>query len=115
MDQNTCNQKEFPMLTVEEIYEQTIRPLPTSARLQIATMILNNLPPQAIVDYSEEWSEEDYRDFSAASWESINQTLEHASPKERTKALDAIAEMNKELPVLPEEAYNRASLYDESF
>ena len=64
------------MPTVEEIYDQTIRPLPTSARLQIATMILKYLPPRAIVDYSEEWSEDDYKDFSATSWNYVNQKLE---------------------------------------
>lgn len=40
--------------------------------------------------------------------------LFHATPEERARALDEIAQMNTNLPVLPPEAYNRESLYDES-
>jgi hypothetical protein len=39
--------------------------MPPSERLKLATMILNDIPPQAVVDYSEEWSEEDMRDLTA--------------------------------------------------
>jgi hypothetical protein len=52
----------------EEIYQQIVKPLPLSQQLKLAAMILNDIPPQAMVDYSEAWSEEDMRDFSAASW-----------------------------------------------
>jgi hypothetical protein len=38
----------------------------------------------------------------------------HATPEERARALDEIAEMNRDLPILPPEAYNRESLYEES-
>ncbi len=41
--------------------------------------------------------------------------LHHATPEERARALDEIAAMNKDVPVLPPEAYNRESLYEESF
>jgi hypothetical protein len=54
--------------SVEELYAKVVKALPPSERLKLATMILNDIPPQAVVDYSEEWSEEDIRDFSAASW-----------------------------------------------
>ena len=40
--------------------------------------------------------------------------LHHATPEERAYALNEIAELNKNVPVLPSEAYNRESLYDES-
>jgi hypothetical protein len=63
---------------VNEIYQKTIRPLPAGDRLRLATIILNDIPPQSVVDYSDEWSEEDYRDFSKASWEHINQALAEA-------------------------------------
>jgi hypothetical protein len=53
--------------TVEAIYDQVVKPLPPSERLKLATLILNDIPPQAVVDYSEEWTEEDYRDFSMYS------------------------------------------------
>ncbi len=51
-------------MNVNQIYE-TIRPLPVVERLRLATLILNDISPQCIVDYNEEWSEEDYRDFNA--------------------------------------------------
>lgn len=51
--------------TAEEVYVQVVKPLPPSERLKLATMILNDIPPQSVVDYSEEWSEEDMRDLTA--------------------------------------------------
>jgi hypothetical protein len=62
--------------TAEEVYAQAVKPLPPSERLKLATMILNDIPPQSVVDYSEEWSEEDMRDFTAASWRYALQRLE---------------------------------------
>ncbi|MCR4413831.1 MAG: hypothetical protein NUV77_15535 [Thermoguttaceae bacterium] len=56
------------MAPVEDLYERTIRPLPADQRLRLATMILNDIPPQAVVDYREEWTEEDYRDLARATW-----------------------------------------------
>ncbi len=37
----------------------------------------------------------------------------HATPEERARALDEIAEMNRDLPALPEEAFRRENLYEE--
>jgi hypothetical protein len=51
--------------TAEDVYVQVVRPLPASERLKLATMILNDIPPQSVVDYSEEWSEEDMQDLTA--------------------------------------------------
>ena len=53
--------------TADEIYVQIVKPLPPSERLKLAAMILNDIPPQSVVDYSEEWTEEDMRDFTAHS------------------------------------------------
>jgi len=50
--------------TAEAVYAEVIKPLPLSERLKLATMILNDIPPQCIVDYSEEWSEEDMQDLT---------------------------------------------------
>jgi len=55
-------------ITAEEVYDQAVKLLPLSERLRLARLILNDIPPQAVVDYNEAWSEEDIRDFSAASW-----------------------------------------------
>jgi hypothetical protein len=60
----------------EEVYNQVVKPLPAPERLKLATLILNDFPPQAVVDYSEEWTEEDIHDFAAASWAYINQRLD---------------------------------------
>jgi hypothetical protein len=40
--------------------------------------------------------------------------LYYATPDERARALDEIAEMNKGVPVLPAEAFNREALYEET-
>jgi hypothetical protein len=53
--------------SVEELYAKVVKALPPSERLKLATMILNDIPPQAVVDYSEEWSEEDMRDLTIHS------------------------------------------------
>jgi hypothetical protein len=55
--------------TIDEIYTQVIRALPPGERLQLATLILNNLAPQnvAVVDESSTWTEEDISDLSKSS------------------------------------------------
>jgi hypothetical protein len=63
-------------MNIDEIYEQTIKSLPASDRLRLAVMILTDIPPQAVVDYRDEWTEEDYRDFNRASWTRIEQQIE---------------------------------------
>ena len=44
----------------------------------------------------------------------IPKSLHHATAEERARALDEIAEMNKNVPVLPAEAYNREALYEDT-
>lgn len=53
---------------VEQLYEQSIRPLPAAERLRLARLILDGIPPESVVDYSDDWSDEDLRDFTAAGW-----------------------------------------------
>jgi hypothetical protein len=62
--------------TAEEIYTQVVQTLPPSERLRLATMILNDISPHAVIDYSEAWSEEDLREFSEDSWRSMCRRLE---------------------------------------
>jgi hypothetical protein len=52
---------------IAELYDSSIKTLPISARLQLAARILNDIPPQAVVDYETEWSEQDQREVSAYS------------------------------------------------
>jgi len=61
--------------TAEAIYNQFVKPLPPSERLKLATLILNDIPPQAVVDYSEEWTEEDMRDATLYSFRRAAQSL----------------------------------------
>ena len=55
-------------MTVETLYAQSIKPLTAAERLRLAAMILEDIPPQSFVDYSEEWTDEDLADFTKQSW-----------------------------------------------
>ena len=63
-------------MNVHELYEQTINALPAADRLRLAVLILNDIPPQSVVDDSESWTEEDLQDFTQGSWKYIDQRLE---------------------------------------
>lgn len=54
-------------MTVETFYSQSIKPLPTADRLRLATLILEDIPPQALVDFNEAWSDTDLADFQRQS------------------------------------------------
>ena len=62
-------------MTVADIYDQTIRPLPAADRLRLAKLILEDIPPEWVVECSDEWSEEDVHDFSQASWRHADAAL----------------------------------------
>ena len=59
--------------TAESIYNDVVKSLPSAERFKLATLILNGIPEQAIVDYSTEWSEQDLRDFSDATFLAFEQ------------------------------------------
>jgi hypothetical protein len=54
-------------MTIEEIYDESIKPLAPSERFRLATLILSEIPPQSVVDIRDVWDEEDMRDISAYS------------------------------------------------
>jgi hypothetical protein len=54
-------------MTIEEIYDEAIKPLPPSERFRLATLILNEIPPQSVVDIRDACNEEDMRDVTAYS------------------------------------------------
>jgi hypothetical protein len=58
------------------IYDQIVKPLPTPERFKLAQLILSDIPSCAVVDYSEEWTEEDIREFSEWSWRYILERVE---------------------------------------
>jgi len=66
----------MPTMNVHELYEQTIKSLPAAERLRLAVLILNDIPPQSVIDDSESWTEEDLQDFTQGSWKHIDQRLE---------------------------------------
>jgi hypothetical protein len=64
-------------MTMKELYEQSIKSLPATERFQLATIILSDIPPQAVVDYSDEWSEEDLKDFTRHRWQRLESDPEY--------------------------------------
>lgn len=65
-------------MTTQEIYERTIKHLPPGQRLELASLILGDIPPQALVDFSTDWSDEDIDDLNRASWHVIDSAEERA-------------------------------------
>lgn len=56
-----------------ELYERTIRSMPSSERLRLASLILNDLAPaESLIDESDEWSDEDLVDATKASLDGLN-------------------------------------------
>lgn len=55
------------MATATDVYEETVRHLPPGERLRLATLILEGIQTQPVVDYSEGWSEEDLTDWTSHS------------------------------------------------
>ena len=58
-------------MTVEALYTQSIKPLTAAERLRLATLILEDIPPQSFVDYSEQWTDEDLADFTTQAWANL--------------------------------------------
>lgn len=63
-------------LDAEGIYDQIVKSLPIAERFKLAQLILTDISPRAVVDYSEEWTEEDMREFSEWSWRYILERVE---------------------------------------
>jgi hypothetical protein len=54
-------------MTIEEIYDEAIKPLSPSERFRLASLILNEIPPQSVVDIRDAWDEQDMMDIAAYS------------------------------------------------
>ncbi len=61
--------------TAEAVLEAA-KTLPAEERKRLVSLIIHTLTPASVVDDSTEWSDEDLRDFSKASWNLINRRLE---------------------------------------
>ena len=53
-------------MSVRDFYNSTVKPLSTAERLQLARLILDDIPPQSLVDYRSDWTEEDLHDLNRA-------------------------------------------------
>lgn len=64
-------------MSIQQLYEQQIRPLPTSQRLRLASWILNDItqpsPKLMPIDAADEWSEEDFQDFAHATLDRLTE------------------------------------------
>ncbi len=64
-------------MSIQQLYEQQILPLPATQRLRLASWILNDItrpsPNQTPIDASDEWSEEDYQDFARATLDRLTE------------------------------------------
>jgi len=54
-------------MTVEQLYESAIRSLPLDEQIQLARYIVWKCSTDGPVEYSDAWSEEDMREFTAYS------------------------------------------------
>lgn len=61
-------------LTIEEIYK-AVAPLPASEKLQLARFLLNDIPSESVVDYSESWSEADIHEATLHSLRHAEKSL----------------------------------------
>ena len=61
-------------MSVQTLYEDNIKALPAAERLRLARMILDGIPPQAMVDYSGQWTDEDLADFAKSGWRQMEET-----------------------------------------
>jgi len=66
-------------MTVIEFYDQNIKPLSIADRISLARMILNDIPPQAVVDVQDSWSDTDLAEFSAQNWRLTEEESDRAS------------------------------------
>ena len=63
------------MVKVEDFYVERIRDLPAVERLRQAALILNDIPPESLVDYRDAWSDEDLSDLRAAGLRALDAAL----------------------------------------
>jgi hypothetical protein len=63
-------------MSVLDMYNKTVKQLPVADRLRLATMILNDIPPQSLSDYQDEWTDADLRDFASSSMKNAPEYVE---------------------------------------
>jgi hypothetical protein len=60
--------------TIQEIYQNIVATLPSSDRLRLAALILNNLTQQnvTVIDASNTWTEQDQLELTSFSLQYVN-------------------------------------------
>lgn len=60
--------------TIKEIYQNIVATLPSSDRLRLAALILNDLTQQnvAVIDVSDTWTEQDQLELTSFSLQYVN-------------------------------------------
>ncbi len=92
-------------MEIEQIYERAIKPLPVEERLRLARLILEEISAE-VVDLGEEWSEDDLRELTAASW--LTPTLRHLArravsvERDRPGTTRSRAELRAKIPPGPQ-------------
>ncbi|MBI2759897.1 MAG: hypothetical protein HYX51_00525 [Chloroflexi bacterium] len=62
-------------MSIQQLYDETIRALPVDERIRLASLIMWESAGTGNLDYREEWSDEDLREFTAAGWKLIERRL----------------------------------------
>lgn len=65
-------------MNVAEFYEAEVKALLPQERLQLAKLILNDLPDESVVDERSEWTDQDLEDFTMGNWQHIDEALEES-------------------------------------
>ena len=55
---------EATLPTAAQLYEESVKPLPPSERVKLATLILNDIAPESVVDYDDDWTDEQLKHLS---------------------------------------------------
>lgn len=58
-----------------QLYREKIKSLPAAERLELAKIILDDIPPESVLDFDTNWSDEDLRDAAACSAMNINKSI----------------------------------------
>jgi hypothetical protein len=62
-------------MSIRQLYDESIRMLPVDERIRLASLIMWESTGTGNLDYREDWSDEDLREFTAAGWKLIERRL----------------------------------------
>lgn len=62
-------------MSIEQLYDEAIRGLSVEDRIRLASLIMWECAGTGSLDYREDWSDDDLREFTAAGWQHIERRL----------------------------------------